>query len=115
MPMQPSPMAETSKLLFPSLRFCIVSPLTRMIPATEDFLTIATSRCLHSKYHPGALWVGAPMDEVPASSYEVLQMEGRCPRVAPRFPLTPPSSPFNVISVGFLARASCLSAFLRYH
>src|SRR5580658_3556049 len=25
-PMQPSPMADTSKLLFPSLRFCIVSP-----------------------------------------------------------------------------------------
>src|SRR5207245_9810002 len=25
-PMQPSPRAETSKLLFPSLRFCIVSP-----------------------------------------------------------------------------------------
>src|ERR1035437_2622755 len=24
--MQPSPMADTSKLLFPSLRFCIVSP-----------------------------------------------------------------------------------------
>src|SRR6476660_4204759 len=25
-PMQPSPRAETSRLLFPSLRFCIVSP-----------------------------------------------------------------------------------------
>src|SRR5580704_13731249 len=27
MPMQPRPRAETSRLLFPSLRFCIVSPL----------------------------------------------------------------------------------------
>src|SRR5215469_13287172 len=27
--MQPSPTAETSKLLFPSLRFCIVSPSSR--------------------------------------------------------------------------------------
>src|SRR6266851_9870458 len=26
MPMQPSPRAETSRLLFPSLRFCIVPP-----------------------------------------------------------------------------------------
>src|SRR5438105_2247093 len=29
MPMQPSPSAETSRLLFPSLRFCIVSPFRR--------------------------------------------------------------------------------------
>src|SRR6185437_171878 len=28
-PMQPSPMAETSRLLFPSLRFCIASPFQR--------------------------------------------------------------------------------------
>src|SRR5258708_25980777 len=31
MPMQPSPRAETSKVLFPSLRFCIISPRTVLI------------------------------------------------------------------------------------
>src|SRR6266404_2022298 len=31
-PMQPSPIADTSRLLFPSLRFCIVSPFGVRFP-----------------------------------------------------------------------------------
>src|SRR5882724_11611044 len=39
-PMQPSPMAETSRLLLPSLRFCTVAPLKRL----SDF-EIRFERC----------------------------------------------------------------------
>src|SRR5262245_47016037 len=35
MPMQPSPRAETSRLLFPSLRFCIIEFPKFQIPANE--------------------------------------------------------------------------------
>src|SRR6266852_6071622 len=34
--MQPSPIAETSKLLFPSLRFCIVPPAAPHVGATDE-------------------------------------------------------------------------------
>jgi len=34
--MQPSPIAETSKLLFPSLRFCIVPPAAPHVGATGE-------------------------------------------------------------------------------
>src|SRR6266478_4935831 len=39
-PMQPSPIADTSRLLFPSLRFCIVSPSGRLshLEATAERL-----------------------------------------------------------------------------
>src|SRR5437870_11088355 len=33
--MQPSPRADTSKLLFPSLRFCIVSPTSRLLKTNQ--------------------------------------------------------------------------------
>src|SRR5580692_10709257 len=37
MPMQPRPRAETSRLLFPSLRFCTVSPSNRFSPSEIRF------------------------------------------------------------------------------
>src|SRR6266403_26423 len=45
-PMQPRPRAETSKLLFPSLRFCIVSPSdpVSLIPRLESNATEAVAR-----------------------------------------------------------------------
>jgi hypothetical protein len=33
--MQPSPIADTSRLLFPSFRFCIVSPLMMQITSVD--------------------------------------------------------------------------------
>ena len=46
MPMQPSPVADTSRLLFPSLRFCIVSPseLVSLIPRLESNARKAVAR-----------------------------------------------------------------------
>src|SRR6266478_3977374 len=43
-PMQPSPMAETSRLLFPSLRFCIVFPLP-----FPPMLLLIISECIYSE------------------------------------------------------------------
>src|SRR5580700_2993791 len=47
MPMQPSPMAETSRLLFPSLRFCIIeSFLWLNVEASLPHLRAAVARGL---------------------------------------------------------------------
>src|SRR5579859_4165380 len=41
--MQPRPMAETSKLLFPSLRFCIVSPSSPHWSRQSSYLLLQAS------------------------------------------------------------------------
>jgi hypothetical protein len=51
MPMHPNPMADTSRLLFPSFRFCTVSPrwggprgLTRVYPPYSNVAGISSDR-----------------------------------------------------------------------
>src|SRR5713101_3948811 len=53
-PMQPNPRAETSKLLFPSLRFCIVSPSRQgdsfpQFQRNRDFVGRILAKCPHHK------------------------------------------------------------------
>src|SRR6266700_2842541 len=60
--MQPSPTAETSKLLFPNLRFCISSPLT--VSGPNRFLSNrdhGRSRCSTNLPHlgPPCSWLAA--------------------------------------------------------
>jgi hypothetical protein len=50
--MQPSPMDDTSKLLFPSLRFCMIAPVTNaraFYPSPEWEVTIVDENLIQSR------------------------------------------------------------------
>src|SRR6266478_3556297 len=54
-PMQPNPRAETSKLLFPSLRFCIVSPSRQGDSSHNSSATRVWGNCVTSSFQCAGL------------------------------------------------------------
>ena len=46
MPMHPSPMAETSKLLVPSLRFCMIESVNQLTGSANNWLNAQETLCL---------------------------------------------------------------------
>jgi len=45
MPMHPSPMAETSKLLVPSLRFCMIESVNQLTGSANNWLNAQETLC----------------------------------------------------------------------